>query len=177
MVCDRCVVAVRDLARRLGMSVREVGMGYIDARFVLDETDLARLAAGLESLGFELIRDPDEVTVEQIRAAVIEYVRVRGGAAVKLSAWLSERIGMEYKALAALFAAHEGRTVEQYAGMHRVEFAKELLEDGSLTASEVAWLAGYSSVAHLSRRFRDITGMTVTEYRRRLPPRRSLDKV
>ena len=56
--------------------------------------------------------------------------------------------------------------------MQKIERVKELLLDGELNVSEIAYRTGYSSVAHLSRQFKEITGMTPSDFRRdghRLP--------
>ena len=41
---------------------------------------------------------------------------------------------------------------------------KELIDERTHTLAEIADIAGYSSVAHLSRQFKDTTGMTPTQY-------------
>ena len=83
----------------------------------------------------------------------------------KLSEYLSARLGRDFKSLSRIFSETEGRTIENYAIMQKIERVKELLLDGQLTVSEIAWQTGYSSVGHLSRQFKDVTGMTPSEFR------------
>ena len=47
----------------------------------------------------------------------------------------------------------------------RIERAKELMCYQELTLSEIAWELGYSSPAHLSSQFRQVTGMSPREFR------------
>ena len=47
-----------------------------------------------------------------------------------------------------------------------MERAKELINYGELPMVEVAQQLGYSSLAHLSRQFRQVTGLTPTEFQR-----------
>ena len=91
---------------------------------------------------------------------------------LKLSEYLSSRIGRDYRTLSRVFSDAEGRTIENYLILQKIERVKELLVDGQLTVSEIAWLTDYSSVGHLSRQFKAITGMTPSEFRisgRRIP--------
>lgn len=76
-----------------------------------------------------------------------------------------------------MFSAHEGRTIEKYQMAQRVEWVKELLGYGQMTISEIADSTGYSSVAHLSRQFKNLTGMTPTEYLRSSMHRSGLNEV
>lgn len=177
MVCDRCVKVVGDIMGRLGHPDAEVTMGHVrlDAGLTSDEID--RLDAMLVEEGFELLRDHDLSLVEEIKAAVILLARdSEGDRKMKLSAFLSERLGVDYRTLGRVFTSVEQRTIERYYIAQKVEYVKELLDYGELSVSEIADMTGYSSVAHLSRQFRAETGMTPTEYREsggRIP----LDKV
>lgn len=47
----------------------------------------------------------------------------------------------------------------------RIEYVKELLFDGELTLAEIADKVGFSSVAHLSRTFRKVQGVTISGFR------------
>ena len=58
-----------------------------------------------------------------------------------------------------------------------MEYAKELLSYGELNISEVAFKAGYSSVPHLSRQFKTVTGMTPSAYQKLRPQRIPLNEV
>ena len=58
-----------------------------------------------------------------------------------------------------------------------LEWVKELLAAGYERLSDVAWRTGYSSVAHLSRQFKAVTGLTPTQYMASGHPRRSLGEV
>ena len=47
-----------------------------------------------------------------------------------------------------------------------IERVKELLQHDEYTLSEIAYMMDYSSVAHLSRQFKSVTGLTPSEYLR-----------
>ena len=50
----------------------------------------------------------------------------------------------------------------------RCRRAGKLLEDSTLSVTEVGYTAGFASSSHFSRIFRQVTGVTPTEYRRGL---------
>ena len=83
----------------------------------------------------------------------------------KMSDCLSQRLNRDYSALSKLFSEVRGITIERFAIIHRIEYAKELLCYSQLSTSEVAYKLGYSSPAHLSSQFKQVTGMTPKEFR------------
>ena len=110
-------------------------------------------------MGFELLDDPRSQLVEQIRIAVQELVRMKGERP-KMSDYLSHNLKKDYSTLSKLFSEVRGITIERFAIAHRIEYAKELLCYSQLSTSEIAYTLGYSSPAHLSSQFKQVTGMT-----------------
>ena len=165
MVCNHCVAAVRNVLADAGLTVIDVELGRADIADNLTDEGLTEVARRLEASGFELITDPAKDIVETIKREIIMMVRSTEPSFKKLSDYLSDRLSRDYKSLSRIFSETEGRTIENYAILQKIERVKELLLDGQLTVSEIAWQTGYSSVAHLSRQFKDITGMTPSEFR------------
>ena len=60
--------------------------------------------------------------------------------------------------------------IEKYCTLQKVEYVKELLFYGELNISEIADLLHYSSTAHLSARFKSVTGLTPSQFRRLKSP-------
>jgi len=177
MVCDRCVASVRTLLAALGYGDARVGMGWAAVPDGLGSEQLDAIAQTLEAEGFELLRGSDEALVERIKAALIALARRADGQPVKLSQQLPEVLAIDYKQASAAFSAHEGRTIEKFYIAQKVEYVKELLEYGQLTVSEIAWRTGYSSVAHLSRQFKQVAGCTPTQYQASHAQRRPIDQI
>lgn len=177
MVCDRCVMTVRATLKQLEMSPAEVGMGYAVVDDAVATPDrLTHLSAALDGLGFELIGNPEEELVERAKIALIEMARRDDGQPPKLSEEVSTCLGTDFKTLSRIFSAREGRTVERFFIAQKVEHVKELLDYGQLTLSEIAYRTGYSSVAHLSRQFKQVAGITATQYKLQ-GGRQAIDKV
>ncbi len=177
MVCDRCVMVVADIMRRMGYPDARVTMGSVSVDNTLSDKEFERLDGMLVAAGFELLRDRESSLVDSVKREVILFARnPEVNCRMKLSAYLAKRIGIDYRTLGKLFAGHENRTIERYYIAQKVEYVKELLAYGNMTVSEIADMTGYSSVAHLSRQFRDETGITPTQYRM-AGQRKPLDKV
>jgi transcriptional regulator len=132
----------------------------------------------LEQVGFELIDDQRSVLVEQIRTAVLDYVGDRALMEKwKLSAYLSDRLAKSYTLLSSAFSAARGMTIERFFILQKVERAKELLIYDELTMSEIAFRLNYSSPAHLSGQFKQVTGLSPSEFKRLGGTRHSLDQL
>ena len=164
MVCPRCIAAVRHILQSLGLEVHDVTLGEALVAGNLDDKMKSDIALALKAEGLELLDDPRSALVESIRNAVIEWVR-NVTDRPKLSLWITAKIARDYSALSRLFTEVCCITIERYCILQRIERAKELMCYQELTLSEIAWELGYSSPAHLSSQFRQVTGMSPREFR------------
>lgn len=168
MVCPRCIMAVRAIFAQMGLTPRSVTLGTVEIDGEPDEAKKSELAEALAQMGFELLDDQRTQLVEQLRVAVIEWVRMKGERP-RMSDFICSRIPKDYSALSKLFSEVRGITLERFAILHRIEYAKELLCYNQLTTSEIAYRLGYSSPAHFSAQFKQITGMTPKTMRQQSP--------
>lgn len=180
MVCRHCIAAVTRTLTDMGLAPRQVSLGHavIEPDELLPQ-QLSELKSRLAEGGFTLAAHPDEEMVEQAKLAVMELVRSDADASrARLSALVEERAGVPYDTVSRTFSRLEGRTIDRYYILQRVERVKELLDAGALTVSEIAYRTGFSSVAHLSRQFKSVTGMTPTDYLALPMPRRAgIDRI
>ena len=142
----------------------ELGMAEVERDLSTEEKKL--LNERLEKLGFELIDDKKTRLIESIKTAVVELIR-EPGAAPKLtfSEYLSEKFHHDYSALSKLFSEVQGMTIEQYVITQKIERVKELLVYDEFSLSEIALQLNYSSVSHLSKQFKKVTGLTPTHFK------------
>ena len=164
MVCPRCISAVKDILMSEGLTVMSITLGEAETAENLSDSQRHAVAERLHAIGFELLDDPRSQQVEQIRIAVLAWVRM-DSVRPKLSDYLSCRLHREYSSLSKLFSEVRGITIERFAILHRVEYAKELLCYSSLTTSQIAYRLGYGSSTYLSSQFKQVTGMTPREFR------------
>jgi len=81
--------------------------------------------------------------------------------------------GLSVSHLKTLFRQATGISVHQYVLRRRVERAKVLLRDRSLTIAQVAFATGFAHQSHMARHMRRILGVTPAVARKQaeLPPR------
>lgn len=172
MVCPRCISAVSDLFVSEGVTVKSISLGDAETEEELTDAQRLSLARKLHGIGFELLDDPRSQLVEQIRIAVQQWVRM-DEERPKLSDYLSRILNKDYSTLSKLFSEVRGVTIERFSILHRIEYAKELLCYSQLSTSEIAYRLGYSSPAHLSSQFKQVTGMTPKAFRELEKPGRT----
>ena len=169
MVCPRCIKVVREELQVLGHDVRNVILGEVTVSGTVGDKQLGQIRKTLEDNGFELIEDRNARVIERIKHAVLKLVQNDYEIKpiyVKASEFISKEVGPDYHSLSTLFSSVENITIEHFIILQRIERAKELLKYDEMTLSEISYKLGYSSVAHLSSQFKQVTGMTPTEFKK-----------
>jgi AraC-like DNA-binding protein len=180
MVCDRCQMIVRQQLENLGFTVREIALGSAEIIPDPDEEQVQLIAAALKVPGFELINKETDKTVEAIKNVVIELVHHSDLSEMNTSYsdLIANRLGKDYAHLSRLFSNSQDTTIERFIIQQKVEKIKELLEYGELNLNEIAYQMGYSSSAHLSAQFKNITGLTPSKFKTvGRAGRKSIDKI
>jgi AraC family transcriptional regulator len=180
MVCPRCISVVKHEMEKLDLPVVEIRLGEVDLTTELNADLTDKVRDALAGHGFELLEDRKAGLVENVKTIVIELIRT--GAIedlhVNLSNYLAERIGKDYHYISTAFSEQEGVTLARYMVLQKIERVKELIKYNELTLSQIAHQLGYSSVAHLSAQFKQITGATPSEFKKgNTWPRKPLDQV
>jgi AraC family transcriptional regulator len=78
---------------------------------------------------------------------------------------LAKLLNMSQYHFCHLFKQAIAVTPYQYLLQQRIERAKQLLKQSDRSIADVAVLCGFNSHSHLSKQFRQLTGMTLTTYR------------
>ncbi len=164
----RCIRSVGRLAAEMGLEIQQIQLGEVTLAAEPTTAQLADFRKALEKEGFELLDDRNKRLVMEVKSLIINEIHHNSGKkseAVNFSDFLARETGHEYSQLSKLFSAVEGLTVEKYIIAQKVERVKELLVYDELTLSEIAWKTGYSSSQHLSNQFRQVTGLTPTQFK------------
>ena len=181
MVCDRCKAAVRRVFEEEGIEPLDVNLGVVELNEPLSADKQARISQRLKATGFELLEDSRKQAVERIKSLIIELLRYTGENTAQnsnLSVFLADRMHSDYSALSKLFSAETGMTIEKYAIAQKIELVKELISYGELSLTEIANRLNYSSVAYLSAQFKNVVGMTPSQYKQQgIGERKTLDRV
>ncbi len=179
MVCDRCLMIVRQQLENLGFTVRQIALGHVEITPEPDEEQVQLIAAALKVPGFELINKEADKIVEAIKNVVIELVHHTDQSEQKTSYsdLIANRLAKDYTYLSRTFSNSQDMTIERFIIEQKVEKIKELLDYGELNLNEIAYQMGYSSSAHLSTQFKSITGLTPSQYRSSGQQRKPIDKI
>ncbi|OUS75007.1 hypothetical protein B1748_19070 [Paenibacillus sp. MY03] len=106
-------------------------------------------------------RDPGAVLVDQISAFIDEHYSDNS---LSLN-MIAERFNLSPQYLSSFFKKHKGINLADYMARIRVEQAKRLLQDPSLSLNRIAELVGYAKDAGLIRIFKKYMGVTPGKYR------------
>lgn len=167
MVCRHCVDKVRSIACDTeGLEVEAVELGHIVVKHEPSAQALEALGRRLAENGFEIILSREAEMVENIKLLLIDLSRRESVGHICLASTLESELNASYKTLSRIFTEAEGRTIENYFISLRIERAKELLHYGRMTLEEIAFATGFSSAAHLSRQFKQLTGITPGNFRK-----------
>jgi len=180
MVCDRCLMIVRQQVESLGFTVKEVTLGHVKIAPEPGEEQLQLIAAALKVPGFELINKETDKMVEAIKNAVIELVHHSDLSELNISFsdLIAKHVGKDYAHLSRLFSNAQDTTIERFIIEQKVEKIKELMEYGELNLNEIAYQMGYSSSAHLSTQFKSVTGLTPSQFKAsEKTGRKAIDKI
>ena len=166
MVCNRCIMAVKDELEKLGYLPLNITLGEVRLANEMNNEDIQLFSQRMKTLGFEIIDDKKSRLITQIKSSIIEIVHHQDGdLKSNLSDYLSQKLHHDYTYLSNLFSEAEGTTIEKYFIAQKIEKVKELLVYDELSLSEIANKMNYSSVAYLSNQFKKVTGLTPTYFK------------
>ena len=167
MICQCCIRVIRDDFEAAGIRVDEISLGKATINYDELHTTYEDIRNVLLDLGSDLIETRDSRLVNEIKMAVIELIHHMNNvdSVVRKSEYLVEKTGLSYSYLSRIFSSQENITLEKFIILNKIERIKELIDQEELTLSEIAYIMDYSSVQYLSNQFKQMTGMTVSEYK------------
>lgn len=147
--------------------VEEIRLGYFKLSYDPHLVSHYQIIQKIRSIGLEIISDPDEKLVEDIKLAVYEIIHEMNNAdsIARKSDYLVEKLNLSYQKMSKLFSKHEKLTLERYIILVKMEKIKDLIDSNDYTLSEIAYLMDYSSVQYLSNQFKKETGYSVSDYK------------
>lgn len=166
MVCNRCKMVVKSELEKLGLRPIIVGLGEVDIADELQGYQRQDIHAALQKVGFALLDDKKSIVIERIKNLIVDLVQNKNNyLKTNLSDYLSTELLHDYTYITNLFTQVEGATIEQYFISQKIERVKELLVYDELTLSEISYQLNYSSISHLSKQFKKVTGLTPSHYK------------
>ena len=167
MVCQRCITVVKSQLLQLGMDPIKISLGQVTVISSDQLPQMSLIEEKLAPLGFTLLEDKKVKSIKEIKSLV---EKVYSGDYdfpdhFKFSDLITETFHRDYDKVSALFSMVEHQTLEKYIIDYRIEKVKELLVYTSLTLLDISLKLNFSSVAHLSRQFKQYTGLTPSHFK------------
>lgn len=165
MVCSRCTEAVEYIFKEQGVVIKNIELGQVIVDEITEQQILS-IESNLNQKGFEILKEKNSILIQKIKNIIIDHVESHTESKQKFSTYLSKKIGYDYSYISRIFSSNTGYTIEKYFSLQRIEKTKELIKYDELNLSEIAYKLNYSSVAHLSKQFKQVTGMNPSEFKR-----------
>lgn len=151
----------------IGVQVLDVELGRVLIQFKTKSIAFSMVEEVLNAGGFSIIKDKEAMLAEEIRQTIVTLVhQTTYNAMVRNSDYLVGKFGKTYPYLSSVFSKYEGITLEKFIIQQKIEKVRALIGEGELTLSEIAFIMGYSSVQYLSTQFKNVTGLSVTDYKK-----------
>jgi AraC-like DNA-binding protein len=174
MVSIRCKMVVKSELNKLGIHYVFVDLGEVEIKEDITPEQREQLKKALLKSGLELMDDKKAILIEKIKNVIIEMIHYEDELPkIKKSDYISEKLNHDYTYLANLFSEVTGTTIEHFIIAHKIEKVKELLLYDELNLTEISYKLNYSSVAHLSKQFKKVTGLTPSFFKQLKNKRRS----
>ena len=164
MVCNRCIATVLQEFNVLEFNVKSIQLGQVQFEAVDDLTKLPKLETALKLHGFEIIREESKTLIEAIKIALVR--KLESDNTDNLTYFVSKKFNKSYSGLSKIFSKSEGVTIEKYEIQLKIEKVKELIQHQEYNFSEIAFSLNYNNSSHLVKQFKNITGMSMTEYKK-----------
>lgn len=167
MVCDRCIMAVRQQMEKLNFQISHLTLGTVKIQPDPEGQQLQQIADALKMMGFELIDKEKDQLVERVRTVIIELVHYSDLANLdqSMAGVIASRVNKDYTYLSRLFSDSESLTIEKFIIHQKIEKVKELIEYGEMNLNEISVKMAYSSSAHLSAQFKAVTGISPSKFK------------
>ena len=115
MVCNRCVIVVKQELEKLKLLPALVSMGEVEFSKPVTDKQIQRLNERLNELGFELLDNQKQKQIEKIKNLLIK--KVQSGEVEEhfsITNHLTKAINKDYSYTSRLFSEVEGITVEHF---------------------------------------------------------------
>lgn len=167
MVCERCIAVVKKGITNLGHEISNISLGKLFITKELSKDEFNRIETFLQDNGFELISKKKVRIVSQAKELINDVFseNIRYNSQLSFSTLLSEKLHLNYDSISEIFSQLEGITLQKYIITKRLEKVKELLVYTKFSLTEIAYITGFSSINHLSRQFKELTGLTPSHFK------------
>ena len=157
---------VKEELKKLKIEYLSIDLGMVEIMQDLAFQQRENLRTNLLKCGLELLDDKKSILIEKIKNVIIEMIHYSDELPkINYSNYISEKLDYDYTYLANIFSEVKGINIQQFIIIHKIEKVKELLLYDELNLTEISYKLHYSSVSHLSKQFKKITGLSPSFYK------------
>ncbi|MBE5871524.1 MAG: response regulator [Lachnospiraceae bacterium] len=109
-------------------------------------------------------REKESGSIRQVVKEAVQYVNDHYVEELSLT-FLAEHFGVESSYFSRMFRQETGTNLMLYIAQRRIEKAKQIMRDESVSLAEVAFRTGYDDYTYFNRVFKKMTGYSPREYR------------
>lgn len=166
MVSLRCKMLVKEELKKLNLHYILLDLGMVEIMEDIIPEKREILKKRLFESGLELLDDKKSILIEKIKNVITEMIHHRDDLPKNnYSDYISGKLKYDYTYLSNIFSEVKGVTIQQFIIYHKIERVKELLLYDELNLTEISYKLHYSSVSHLSKQFKKVTGLSPSYYR------------
>jgi AraC-like DNA-binding protein len=169
-----CKKVLQDVLDKHKLDYSLVSFWEVELKETPSDSMLNELSAGLNNYGIAIVESHKSILVQKIKDAIIEMIYMEDKLPTsKTSSYLADKLKHRYGYISNLFSEVTYSSIENFIILQKIERAKQLLITNELTITEIAWKLNYSSVAHLSKQNKNVTGLTPSAFQRIINKRRT----
>jgi AraC-like DNA-binding protein len=169
-----CKKVLQEQLDKFQLSYAIISFSEVELKDDISSSMLSQLTTILNNWGIEIVESHKSILVQKIKDAIVEMVYMEEKLPTsKTSSYLADKLKHRYGYISNLFSEVTYTSIENFIILQKIERAKQLLITNELTITEIAWKLNYSSVAHLSNQFKNVTGLTPSMFQRIINRRRS----
>jgi len=134
----------------------------------INSNDLQQALSKLESILLareQQLAPRREESPREVVENVLIYLRENYAKQIDFSA-IAEQQAVSAPYLSRIFKEQVGMTPSKFLADYRMQVAKKLLQDTSLSVKEVATRVGFSDQFHFSKTFKQFTGLSPVQFRK-----------
>ncbi len=171
-----CKVIMQENLDRIGIPYELTGLGEIEIKGILSTGQYTDLEESIKKYGISIISDPKNGVAQKIKDVIIEMVYLEDKLpSSNISDYIADKMNLSYGYIANVFSEITYTSIGNFIIIQRIEYSKQLIVEGVLSLTEIAWKLNYSSVAHLSNQFKKTTGLTPSAFQRIINKRKDAD--
>ncbi|RCW92026.1 helix-turn-helix domain-containing protein [Winogradskyella arenosi] len=168
-----CNVLLEEKLNACNFKYQQTAFGEVEILEQITDQQLEVFNKSIQDYGIYVIEDAKKIMVQKIKDAITDMVfNEENDINVKTSVFLAEKLDQSYSYLSNLFSEVTYTSIENYVILQKIEYTKTLLINEELSLTEIAYKLNYSSVAHLSKQFKNTTGITPSAFQRIIAKRK-----